>query len=150
MHPQENKKENTWSMKYIWQCNKRYYRWFHKCLFLFCLWCMFCIIYWIDSLNEVSCSRYRKTNVCLHTMWQKILFTRYFRTSCENTCYKAEKFENCKEIYKNKNMLAFRRLTYGTTDLYLCQYCERFAFSSFLGLHLIGDHRDIYLFLSGN
>ena len=57
-------------------------------------------------------------------------------------CCKTEKFEICEKIYKNKNMLAFHRLTYGTTELYRCQYCERFVFSSSLGLHLISDHRD--------
>jgi len=56
-------------------------------------------------------------------------------------CCKTEKFEICEKIYKNKNMLAFHKLTYGTTELYLCQYCERFVISP-LGLHEIGDHRD--------
>jgi len=134
-------------MKYIWQCIKRNYRWFQKCLFLLCLWCRVCTIYRIDKSNEVSCSRCRKTNICMHSMWQKILSTRYFRTSSEIMCCETEKFETCEKIYKNKNMLAFRRLTYGTTDLYHCHYCERFVFSSSLGLHLIGDHRDKFQFL---
>jgi len=83
-------------------------------------------------------------NIFLHSMWQKILSSRYFRTSFENLCCKTEKFEVCEKIYKNKNMLAFHKLTYGTTELYLCQYCERFVFSSSLGLHLIGDHKDMF------
>lgn len=62
-------------------------------------------------------------------------------------CCKTEKFEICEKIYKNKNMLAFHRQTYGITELYLCQFCERFVFSSSLGLRLIGDHRDKFQFL---
>jgi hypothetical protein len=60
-------------------------------------------------------------------------------------CAVRQKFEICEKIYKSKNMLAFHRLTYGTTDL--CHCCERFVFSSSLGLHLIGDHRDKFQFL---
>lgn len=132
-------------MKYIWQCIKRNYRWFQKCLFLLCSWCRVCIVYRIDNSSEVSHSRCRKTYVFI--LCDRKFFSAGALEHRMKLCAVRQKFEICEKIYKNKNMLAFHRLTYGTTDFYLCHYCERFVFSSSLGLHLIGDHRDKFHFL---
>lgn len=80
---------------------------------------------------------------CTCTLLDRNFFSRYFKTSCENVCCKTEKFEICEKISKNKNVLALDRLTHGTIELHPCQYYERrFVFSSSLGQHSVGDHRD--------